>query len=144
MMKSALLIVIVMSSLCLAQKCGKNPSLKLRHNSIAILRICHREWNKGMGYEKIFLYRGKFKILNPKWLPLFWNNRSHGWNWRTNWSWRWYEINNYIKDSIGRIRGLKAYRSFESGAWLNDFIFLEQNKTDVDVFYYLGYVELQY
>ncbi|CAD8127035.1 unnamed protein product [Paramecium sonneborni] len=40
--------------------------------------------------------------------------------------------------SIGIIRSLKAYRSFENGAWLNDFIFLEQNKTDVDVFYSYG------
>ncbi|CAD8043968.1 unnamed protein product [Paramecium primaurelia] len=40
--------------------------------------------------------------------------------------------------SIGIIRSLKAYRSFENGAWLNDFIFLEQNKSDVDVFYSYG------
>ncbi|CAD8135600.1 unnamed protein product [Paramecium octaurelia] len=40
--------------------------------------------------------------------------------------------------SIGLIRSLKPYRSFENGAWLNDFIFLEQNKSDVDVFYSYG------
>lgn len=27
--------------------------------------------------------------------------------------------------SIGKIRAMKPLRSFETGAWLNDFIFLE-------------------
>lgn len=32
---------------------------------------------------------------------------------------------NWYLASIGIIRSLKAFRSFENGAWLNDFIFLE-------------------
>ncbi|CAD8046803.1 unnamed protein product [Paramecium sonneborni] len=121
MIQSAILIIAMMSSLILAQKCD---TINQQYNIYATVNEIN-EWEM-----REFFFTGenlKYKIngdcpyletVDP--LSEVGDAVPHG------------------DPSIGNIQNLKAYRSFDNGAWLNDFVFLEQNKTDIDVFYALG------
>ncbi|CAD8145894.1 unnamed protein product [Paramecium pentaurelia] len=120
-MKSAILIIAVMSSAILAQKCD---TINQHYNVYATVNET-KEWDM-----RKYFFTGenlKFKINND--CPYFETVDPLS------------EIGDPVPHgdpSIGNIQNLKAYRSFDNGAWLNDFVFLEQNKTDIDVFYALG------
>ncbi|CAD8054081.1 unnamed protein product [Paramecium sonneborni] len=120
-MKSAILIIAVMSSLILAQKCD---TINQHYNVYATVNET-KEWDM-----RKFFFTGenlKYKINGD--CPYFETVDPLS------------EVGDAVPHgdpSIGNIQNLKAYRSFDNGAWLNDFVFLEQNKTDIDVFYALG------